>query len=249
MRLVGAAGVLVVASTLLLTAAPGAYAPTERAALALAPDDPVQRALDVASRTGERTAPATPSATPAPSTSSAPPATAEPTPTEAAPSAPAPAPEAAPAPEPAAPPAAPAPAAAAPDAAAPEAQPAAAPAAPGAAMSAEIVDRTNAERAAAGLPGLAVSACATEQAGARAALLVAEGRFEHDPLGPILAACGSRTVGENLSLGYASASAAVAGWMDSTGHRENILRASYDRIGVGCVQGPRGWLCAQVFLG
>ena len=101
----------------------------------------------------------------------------------------------------------------------------------------------------AGLAPLGVSACATEQAVARAGVLVAEGRFEHDPLGPVLDACRAGTVGENLSLGYPSAQAAVAGWMGSPGHRENILRASYAQVGVGCVPGGRGWLCAQVFVG
>ena len=56
-------------------------------------------------------------------------------------------------------------------------------------------------------------------------------------------------MGENLSLGYPSAQAAVAGWMDSPGHRENLLRGTFTQIGVGCVQGQRGWLCAQVFVG
>ncbi|WP_205601504.1 CAP domain-containing protein, partial [Cellulomonas iranensis] len=120
---------------------------------------------------------------------------------------------------------------------------------PGAAMAADVVTLTNERRAEAGLAPLGVSACATEQAVARAGVLVAEGRFEHDPLGPVLDACRAGTVGENLSLGYPSAQAAVAGWMGSPGHRENILRASYAQVGVGCVPGGRGWLCAQVFVG
>lgn len=113
----------------------------------------------------------------------------------------------------------------------------------------EIVTRTNAERAAAGLAPLAVSACGTEQAVARTALLVAENRFEHDPLEPILAACPVRAVGENLALGYPTATAVVAGWMGSDGHRANILNPRYTEIGVGCTTGRRGALCAQVFLG
>jgi uncharacterized protein YkwD len=113
----------------------------------------------------------------------------------------------------------------------------------------EIVTRTNAERAAAGLPALEVSPCATDQAAARSATLVAEDRFEHDPLEPVLAACAAQTVGENLALGYPTALAAVAGWMGSDGHRANILGDAYTAIGVGCATGPHGLLCAQVFLG
>ncbi|TGY82335.1 CAP domain-containing protein, partial [Cellulomonas shaoxiangyii] len=134
----------------------------------------------------------------------------------------------------------------------PAQQPAPAPAAaaaPADALTARIVELTNAERRAAGLGDLAVSACAAQQATQRTAVLVAEGRFEHDPLQPIVAACGAGAVGENLSLGYRSAEAAVEGWMNSSGHRANILRTSYRQIGVGCTSGPRGWLCAQVFLG
>ncbi|MDM7830188.1 CAP domain-containing protein [Cellulomonas edaphi] len=113
----------------------------------------------------------------------------------------------------------------------------------------EIVTLTNAERVRAGLPRLAVSSCATKQAASRTAVLVAQDRFEHDPLGPVVEACGTGTVGENLALGYTSAKATVAGWMGSPGHKANILGTQYTKIGVGCTQGPRGPLCAQVFLG
>lgn len=113
----------------------------------------------------------------------------------------------------------------------------------------EIVTLGNAARRAAGLGDLAVSACAQEQALARASLLVAEGRFEHDPLEPILAACGGRTVGENLAVGYPTAQATVDAWLASPGHRANLLSPNFTSIGVACVDGPRGPLCAQVFLG
>ncbi|RHA37137.1 hypothetical protein D1825_17810 [Cellulomonas rhizosphaerae] len=113
----------------------------------------------------------------------------------------------------------------------------------------EIVTRTNAERTKAGLPALKVSSCAAKQAAARTKVLVEEDRFEHDPLGPIVEACGIGTVGENLALGYPTAKAVVAGWMGSAGHKANILGEQYTKIGVGCTKGPKGQLCAQVFLG
>jgi len=234
-------GVLVVAAALLVSAAPGAYAPTDQAAIAWGPGDLVDRARSVASRGGERTAavPATSSATPELTAPDAAP-DAAPGGAAGAPATPG-ADAVAPSPEPQA--------AVRPPAAPPAAPAAVPPADEGAAMSAEIVALTNVERAAAGLPALAVSGCATDQAAGRTALLVAEGRFEHDPLGPVLEACGSGTVGENLSLGYRSAAAAVEGWMASQGHRENLLRAAFTQIGVACTQGQRGWLCAQVFLG
>jgi uncharacterized protein YkwD len=236
--MVGSAGILVVALALILVAAPGAHAPTEQVTLALTSGDLVGRLQDAASRGGERSGDAEPTE-PLPATSSAVPQAAAP---EPPPSDEPPAP-AVPAPEPRA--------AARPTAVWSAAAGSGAPVASdeGAAMSAEIVALTNAERAAAGLPELGASSCATQQAADRSTLLVAEGRFEHDPLGPVLEACASGAVGENLSLGYASAQAAVTGWMKSPGHRENILRSSFSQLGVACTQGSRGWLCVQVFLG
>lgn len=38
---------------------------------------------------------------------------------------------------------------------------------------------------------------------------------------------------ENISAGYSTPSAAVAGWMASAGHRANILSTSYRELGVG----------------
>lgn len=117
------------------------------------------------------------------------------------------------------------------------------------ALADEIVVLTNAERRKAGLGELTVNDCATSMAVTRTGRLVAEGRFEHDPLGEIVDACGIGTLGENLALGYPTAAAVVAGWMGSEGHRANILRPGYTQIGVGCTSGPKGMLCGQVFLG
>ena len=38
--------------------------------------------------------------------------------------------------------------------------------------------------------------------------------------------------GENLAMGYTSASEVVEAWMNSEGHRENILESRFDRIGI-----------------
>lgn len=46
-----------------------------------------------------------------------------------------------------------------------------------------------------------------------------------------------RTAGENIAKRYASPQAVVNGWMNSSGHRANILNASYTQIGVGYVSG------------
>jgi uncharacterized protein YkwD len=41
------------------------------------------------------------------------------------------------------------------------------------------------------------------------------------------------TYGENIAAGYTTPEAVVAGWMNSSGHRANILRSSFCDIGVG----------------
>lgn len=56
-----------------------------------------------------------------------------------------------------------------------------------------------------------------------------------------------RTAGENIAKGYASAQAVVNGWMNSSGHRANILNSSYKQIGVGYVAQGHYW--TQMFIG
>lgn len=56
-----------------------------------------------------------------------------------------------------------------------------------------------------------------------------------------------RTAGENIAKGYASPQAVVNGWMNSSGHRANILNASYTQIGVGYVARSNHW--TQMFIG
>lgn len=44
-------------------------------------------------------------------------------------------------------------------------------------------------------------------------------------------------VGENLAMGYLDPESAVRGWMESPGHRANILRPQFTQIGVGYIYG------------
>jgi len=56
-------------------------------------------------------------------------------------------------------------------------------------------------------------------------------------------------VGENIAAGYESARATCRDWMRSPGHRENILRSSFTRIGTGYASGggEYGRYYVQVF--
>ena len=56
-----------------------------------------------------------------------------------------------------------------------------------------------------------------------------------------------RTAGENIAQGYTSAQAVMDGWMNSEGHRANILNPSFTQIGVGYVADGNYW--TQMFIG
>ena len=56
-----------------------------------------------------------------------------------------------------------------------------------------------------------------------------------------------RTAGENIAYGQRTPQAVVNAWMNSSGHRANILNASYTQIGVGYVAKGNYW--TQMFIG
>ena len=56
-----------------------------------------------------------------------------------------------------------------------------------------------------------------------------------------------RTAGENIAKGYSTPKAVVDAWMNSPGHRANILNSSYTHIGVGYVASGNYW--TQMFKG
>lgn len=56
-----------------------------------------------------------------------------------------------------------------------------------------------------------------------------------------------RSAGENIAMGYRTPQAVVTGWMNSSGHRANILNSSYTKIGVGYVADGNYW--TQQFIG
>ena len=56
-----------------------------------------------------------------------------------------------------------------------------------------------------------------------------------------------RSAAENIARGQKTPQAVVNGWMNSSGHRANILNATYKKIGVGYV--PSGNYWTQMFIG
>lgn len=56
-----------------------------------------------------------------------------------------------------------------------------------------------------------------------------------------------RTAGENIAKGQSSAKEVVDGWMNSPGHRENILSDDFTHIGIGYIEEGNVW--TQQFIG
>ncbi|MFI6559662.1 CAP domain-containing protein [Streptomyces sp. NPDC050534] len=120
---------------------------------------------------------------------------------------------------------------------------------------AEVVDLTNRERARAGLPALAADALLTTAAQAHSADMVARAFYSHtSPDGSRpwdrAAAAGARrhSIGENIACGQRSPAEVVDGWMNSPGHRANILKPDFTHIGIGLAGGgAAGTYWTQLF--
>ena len=53
---------------------------------------------------------------------------------------------------------------------------------------------------------------------------------------------GWTSLGENVAAGYPSVTSVMGGWMGSTGHRANLLSASFQHVGVGRAASGSGTL-------
>lgn len=112
-----------------------------------------------------------------------------------------------------------------------------------------VLTLTNAERTRRGLRALTFSTCADRFADTWAASLAASGTLTHQPLTPILTTCRASGAGENVAFGTVTPEQLVKMWMDSPGHRANILRSSFTHIGIGAVTTSTGRVYGvQVFL-
>ena len=121
--------------------------------------------------------------------------------------------------------------------------------APAATYSDRVLALTNAQRTSRGLRPLAFSTCADGFADSWAATLARVGVLSHQALSPILTACRARGVGENVAYGNVTPEGLVTMWMNSPGHRANILNASFTHLGVGAVTTSTGRVYGtQVFL-
>ncbi len=104
----------------------------------------------------------------------------------------------------------------------------------------QVVALTNAERAKAGCAPLTVDSRLTAAAQAHSDDMATHNYFSHtsqDGRTPFqrMAAAGYQfsIAAENIAAGQRTPTDVMTGWMNSTGHRENILNCSLKQIGVG----------------
>ena len=100
-----------------------------------------------------------------------------------------------------------------------------------------IVMYTNQQRKRYGLAPLKIDVELVKSARHHAAWMTRNRRLQHT----------SRPVAENIAMGYPSSQSVVQGWMNSSGHRANILNRYYTRIGVAAYQTSNGTIywCQQ----
>ncbi len=93
-----------------------------------------------------------------------------------------------------------------------------------------IIHFTNLERARYGLPELQVDRNLMDSARRHATWMTRSRRLQHT----------SQPVAENIAMGQPDSQSVLRSWMNSPGHRANILNRSYRRIGVAAYQTDEG---------
>lgn len=123
----------------------------------------------------------------------------------------------------------------------------------------DIILLTNSERTQRGLPALTFNATLSLIAEVKARDMIARQYFAHvSPIGTTISDLALqynyayRNIGENLALGdFEDSKDVVTGWMNSPGHRANILHTDFTEIGVAAIlgnyNGRRVWYSVQEF--
>ncbi len=121
----------------------------------------------------------------------------------------------------------------------------------------QVVKLVNQQRSAKGLAALKSDSQLARLAQLKAEDMAKKGYFSHTSptygsAFDMMKAAGYsyRTAGENIAKGQKTASSVMNGWMNSSGHRANILGTGYTKIGVGYALDKNGtphWV--QIFAG
>jgi uncharacterized YkwD family protein len=118
----------------------------------------------------------------------------------------------------------------------------------------QVVDLTNQERAKQGLPALKLDTELSKVAKEKSLDMKNNRYFSHtspnygSPFDMMKQfGISYRAAGENIAMGQRSPEEVVNAWMNSEGHRKNILSSSFTHIGVGHVADGNYW--TQMFIG
>jgi uncharacterized YkwD family protein len=118
----------------------------------------------------------------------------------------------------------------------------------------KVVDLTNQERSKNGLPALKVDLTLSKMAREKSRDMSANGYFSHtsptygSPFDMMKKyGISYRYAGENIAMGQRTPEEVVKAWMNSEGHRKNILSPNFNHIGVGYVSQGNYW--TQEFIG
>ncbi|MGN0715775.1 MAG: CAP domain-containing protein [Anaerovoracaceae bacterium] len=109
-----------------------------------------------------------------------------------------------------------------------------------------VLEKVNEVRAEKGLLPLTLDSDLQEIALVRAAEIAVY--FDHiRPNGKSCITVSEKMAGENIAIAYPDPDAVMTGWMNSEGHRANILNASYSSIGIACVYSDGVFRWVQIF--
>jgi len=120
----------------------------------------------------------------------------------------------------------------------------------------EVIRLVNVERAKAGLPQLTQNWQLSRVARYKSQDMIDKGYFAHNsptygsPF-KMMESFGIRysAAGENIAMGQQSPSQVMNAWMNSPGHRNNILSPSFTQIGVGLAKDKNGRMYwTQMFI-
>ena len=117
----------------------------------------------------------------------------------------------------------------------------------------QVIDLTNAERKKNGLPALTADAKLNSVAQAKSSDMQQNNYFSHasptygSPFDMMRdQGVSYKSAGENIAKGQRTPQEVVQAWMNSEGHRRNILNRNYTHIGVGF--DPNGYHWTQMFI-
>ncbi|MDR7280446.1 CAP domain-containing protein [Catenuloplanes atrovinosus] len=117
---------------------------------------------------------------------------------------------------------------------------------PATTLETQVVAATNTERAKHGCKKLTISPALTKAARGHSSDQAKHGYFSHTGRNGstftqrVKSAGYAPAVGENIAWGYADTTGVMTAWMNSPGHRKNILNCKAIKIGVGVARDAKG---------